>query len=92
MAHLDKHKILSDDQHGFRKRHSCESQLIITLNDLAKGLNSKHQIDAVLLNFSKAFDRVAYSSAFSSSYSFMVSVVKSYSGSGLSLLVVLSVS
>ena len=60
MAHLDKHKILSDDQHGFRKRRSCETQLIITLNDLAKGLNSKQQIDAVLLDFSKAFDRVPH--------------------------------
>ena len=57
MAHLDKHKILSDDQHGFRKNRSCETQLIVTLNDLAKGLNSKQQIDAVLLDFSKAFDK-----------------------------------
>ena len=60
MAHLDKHKILSHDQHGFRKRRFCEIQLIITLNDLAKGLNSKQQIDAVLLDFSKAFDRVPH--------------------------------
>ena len=28
MAHLDEHKILSDRQRAFRKRHSCETQLI----------------------------------------------------------------
>ena len=33
---------------------------LITLNDLAKGLNSKQQIDAVLLDFSKAFYRVPH--------------------------------
>ena len=49
---------------------NVETQLITTLrvnhyssslNDsLAKGLNSKQQIDAVLLDFSKAFDRVPH--------------------------------
>ena len=33
MAHLDKHKLLSDRQHAFRKRHSCETQLITVIND-----------------------------------------------------------
>ena len=28
MAHLDEHKLLSDRQHAFRKKHSCETQLI----------------------------------------------------------------
>ena len=37
---------------------SCETQLILTIDDLARGLKDKHQIDAVLLDFSKAFDRV----------------------------------
>ena len=37
-----------------------ESQLITTINDLAKGLNDKQQIDAVLLDFSKAFDKVSH--------------------------------
>ena len=33
MAHLDEHKLLSDRQHAFRKRHSCETQLITVIND-----------------------------------------------------------
>jgi hypothetical protein len=47
-------------QHGFRKKRSCESQLILTIQDLAAGLNSKSQIDAILLDFSKAFDKVSH--------------------------------
>ena len=34
MRHLDAHQILSDQQHGFRKKCSCESQLILTIQDL----------------------------------------------------------
>ncbi|MES9883148.1 MAG: reverse transcriptase domain-containing protein [Sedimenticola sp.] len=39
---------------------SCETQLISTIHDLATGLNNKHQIDAILLDFSKAFDKVPH--------------------------------
>ena len=60
ITHLERSKILSDYQHGFRKRRSCESQLITTIHDLAKGLNDRQQIDAVLLDFSKAFDKVPH--------------------------------
>ena len=52
--------VTSDQQHGFRKRRSYESQLITTVHDRAKGLDIRQQIDAILLNFSKAFDRLAH--------------------------------
>ncbi|XP_072048705.1 uncharacterized protein [Amphiura filiformis] len=55
--HLDEHGILTSKQFGFRKRHSCESQLLLTIQDLAEGLRDKEQVDAILLDFSKAFDR-----------------------------------
>ena len=38
MKHLENHTILTDKQHGFRKKNSCESQLILTVQDLAAGL------------------------------------------------------
>ena len=60
MKYLDSHHILSDQQHGFRKRRSCESQLITTIHDLASGLDKRQQVDAILLDFSKAFDKVAH--------------------------------
>ena len=38
MKHLDTHQILTDQQHGFRKKRSCESQLILTVQDLASAI------------------------------------------------------
>ena len=38
ITHLGKLNILSEAQHGFRKDRSCESQLILTIQDLASGL------------------------------------------------------
>ena len=60
MHHLDVHNLLTDSQFGFRRKRSCESQLLITVNDLAVGLRDREQVDAVLLDFSKAFDRVPH--------------------------------
>ena len=41
MNHFDYHSVLTDRQHGFRSKHSTESQLIITTHDLAQSLNNK---------------------------------------------------
>ena len=62
--HLENHKILSDNQHGFRAKRSCETQLIQTIEDLSKALNDKQQIDMAILDFSKAFDTVSHSKSF----------------------------
>ena len=53
--HLDINNILSDCQHGFRSKSSCETQLITCVQDIAKSLSEGSQVDAVLLDFSKAF-------------------------------------
>lgn len=60
LSHLEKYNILSDEQHGFRKKRSCETQLVLTINDLAKALDAGEQIDSILLDFSKAFDKVPH--------------------------------
>ena len=56
MAHLDEHKLLSDRQHAFRKKHSCETQLITVIDDWAKILDKGGQVDTFILDFEKAFD------------------------------------
>ena len=49
ITHFEKNNLLTDTQHGLRKLRSCETQLLLTINDLAKGLDDKQQIDAVRL-------------------------------------------
>ena len=60
MKHLENNNILTDLQHGFRKHRSCETQLIITVNGLAKSINHREQIGSILLDFSKAFGKVCH--------------------------------
>ena len=43
MKHLEDQNILSESQFGFRHKHSCESQLFITVNDIAKQMDNNHQ-------------------------------------------------
>ena len=56
MAHLDENKLLSDSQHAFRKGHSCETHLIVVINDWAKILDNRGQVNTFILDFEKAFD------------------------------------
>ena len=56
MAQLDKYKLLSDRQYAFRKGHSCETQLTTVINDWAKILDNRGQVDTFILDFEKAFD------------------------------------
>ena len=62
MNHLDAHNILTDSQHGFRPKRSCETQLITTHHDISRLLNrpDTKQVDAILLDFAKAFDKVPH--------------------------------
>ena len=61
MKHLESQDILTSLNHGFRAGYSCETQLIITMNDLVKSLEKNSQTDMAILDFSKAFDTVPHS-------------------------------
>ncbi|XP_063404254.1 uncharacterized protein LOC134687726 [Mytilus trossulus] len=60
MEHLEEHLILSDFQHGFRRNRSCETQLINTIETVAREPDIRGQIDMLNLDFSKAFDTVPH--------------------------------
>ena len=59
-THLNRHNLLIDNQHGFRSKRSCETQLISSLNDWCKALENKQNIDIIYLDISHAFDCVPY--------------------------------
>ena len=60
-SHLDKYGALSPYNHGFRKYHSCNTQLILTIQDLLIRKDAvKSQMDVGILDFAKAFDKVPH--------------------------------
>ena len=60
MRNLDSHNALNESQHGFRQNRYCETQLLLTTDDLSKNINSGKQVDVAILDFSKAFDKVSH--------------------------------
>ena len=54
----DKNDWLYEGQHGFRPGYSCESQAITVSRDTADSLDNGDQIDAFMVDFSKAFNLV----------------------------------
>ena len=60
MDHLKCNKILIQNQHGFKQGYSCETQLISLVEDILHGMYNQRQVDLILLDFSKAFDKVPH--------------------------------
>ena len=51
MHHFEDNDILFANQHGFRKNHSCDSQLILTVEDLAMNLDHGDQMDMIIFSY-----------------------------------------
>ena len=60
LDHSDQYSIFSDQQHGFRSRRSCETKLISLTQELHEKLEEKSQVEMIVLDFSKAFDKVPH--------------------------------
>lgn len=60
LEYLDSHNILTSFQHGFRKGYSTITQLVTVFHLFAHTLDNTGQIDAIFLDFSKAFDKVPH--------------------------------
>lgn len=56
--YLEGNNILHKNQHGFRSRRSCETQLVELTSEISNLLDQHQEIDACVLDFSKAFDKV----------------------------------
>ena len=62
LNHLDDHNILTDCQHNFRAKRSCETQLLTLAQELVSSLGRKHQHDlgSSWIKTSKAFDHIPH--------------------------------
>ena len=58
VEHLESNHILCPNQHGFRKGHSCLTQLLKHIDDILHNLNEDKETDVIYLDFEKAFDKV----------------------------------
>ena len=57
---FDISNILTPKQRGFRPGFSCETQLILSIDDWARSLASCFRTDVVIFDFSKAFDSIPH--------------------------------
>ena len=60
MNHASDMNILYNLQHGFRSKLSCETQLIEFVDDLVNNMSKGVQTDVIVMDFSKAFDKVCH--------------------------------
>ncbi len=60
MHHARDHNILYKLQHGFQDRRSCETQLLGFQADILRSMADGKKTDAIVLDFSKAFDKVSH--------------------------------
>ena len=61
LTFTEENNILCPAQHGFRRNRSCESQLIGLIDELSDDLENGKQVDILVMDFAKAFDRVCHS-------------------------------
>ncbi len=60
LSQLEELNILHDCQHGFHNRCPCKTELITFVQDLLLNMSGGSQTDVILLDFSKAFDKVPH--------------------------------
>ena len=60
MHHMVGNQLLTKCQHGFIKGRSCVTQLLAVLDKWTEALDMGNNMDAVYLDFAKAFDSVPH--------------------------------
>jgi len=57
---LEENCLIGDSQHGFRKGRSCLTNLLMFFDKITGNLDSGANVDAIFLDFAKAFDKVPH--------------------------------
>ena len=60
VEHLENYSIIKHTQHGFVKGRSCLTNLIEYLEYVSEELDKGNPVDSIMLDFSKAFDKVPH--------------------------------
>ncbi len=57
---LEKNQLIFNSQHGFRNKRSCLTNLLEFVEHVAEELDKGEPVDAIYLDFQKAFDKVPH--------------------------------
>ena len=60
MSHMEENNFFTVHQHGVRKGRSCVTQLIEVVEKWSDELDNHNSIDAIYLDFQKAFDTIPH--------------------------------
>ncbi len=60
IEHLQIHELIKESQHGFVKRRSCLTNLLVFIEEISSYLDSGYPVDVIYLDFQKAFDKVPH--------------------------------
>jgi hypothetical protein len=58
LNHLENNSLSYDLQHDFGHSRSCETQLLSFVQELAANSDKEIQTDIIIMDFTKAFDKV----------------------------------
>ena len=58
VQHLESNELMNKTQHGFRERYSTITQILCFYDSVLSFLEEGYSVDAIYLDFSKAFDKV----------------------------------
>ena len=58
--HLENINFISNEQHGFREKRSCLTNLLMNMEEITKLLDEGNMVDQIYLDFQKAFDKVPH--------------------------------
>ena len=60
VKHLEDNSLIHETQHGFRKGHSCLTNLLMFLDKVTGCIDTGDSVDVIFLDFAKAFDKVPH--------------------------------
>ena len=60
VKHLESNNLINETQHGFRRRRSCLTNLLVFFDKLTRAVDEGNDLDVIYLDFTKAFDKVPH--------------------------------
>ena len=60
MDHMEKHYLIKESQHGFVRKKSCLTNLLVFMEEVTNYLDSGYPVDVIYLDFQKTFDKVPH--------------------------------